>query len=126
MPRHGVNKDCGDFNTRRWLLQEWDPGKEREESPHLCEEHAGRLLSRVLAAFREETAFSPRRVAIHKSTPYSDAERSGFENALRGIPEYGLVTINQRGIFCLRPGRKAILRGTAAPFDENVGLVFAS
>jgi hypothetical protein len=105
---------------------EWDPCKEGDKAPRLDEAQARTLLSRALAVFEKETGVSPRKAAVHKSTPYSDAERGGFEKALCGIPQYGLMTITQRGIFCVRPGRNPILRGTAIPFDEKIGLVFSS
>jgi hypothetical protein len=105
---------------------EWDMGKKGENLPHLDERQARRLLSRALAVFKEKIGFSPRKVGVHKSTPYSDTEREGFGNALQNIPQNGLVTISRRGIFCVRPGRKSILRGTAIPFGKNLGLVFTS
>lgn len=105
---------------------EWDPRKEGEKEPHLNEVQAEKLLSRSLRVFEKGTGISPRKAAIHKSTPYSDAERKGFENALGNVARYGLMTITQRGIFCVRPGRNPTLRGTAIPFDEKMGLVFTS
>ena len=105
---------------------EWDTGEKGEKAPHLDEEHARRLLSRALAAFKEKIGTSPHKVAVHKSTPYSDTERRGFEHSLQNVPQYGLITISRRGIFCVRPGHKPILRGTAIPFGENLGLVFTS
>jgi hypothetical protein len=105
---------------------EWDAGKSEEKAPHLGEGQAMRLLSRALAVFKEKIGSSPRKVAVHKSTPYSDAERRGFEIALQNVPQHGLITISRRGIVCVRPGRKPILRGTAIPFGENLGLVFTS
>jgi hypothetical protein len=105
---------------------EWDQCREGEIVPHLEEAQARRLMSHALSVFEEETGVTPRKVAVHKRTPYSNTERIGFENALHNIPEYGLMTIARRGIFCMRPGRKPILRGTAIPFDENLGLVFTS
>jgi hypothetical protein len=97
-----------------------------EKARHLDEGQARRLLSCVLAVFKEKIGSSPRKVAVHKSTSYSDTERRGFENALQNIHQYGLITISRRGIFCVRPGHKRILRGTAIPFGENLGPVFTS
>jgi hypothetical protein len=105
---------------------EWDTGKKGQKSPHLDKGQAKRLLSRVLAVFKEKIGSAPHKVTVHKSTPYSDAERRGFENSLQNVPQYGLITISRRGIFFVRPGRKPILRGTAIPFGENLGLVFTS
>ena len=105
---------------------EWDPRKEEVKEPHLNEDQAEKLVSRSLNLFEERTRISPRKITVHKSTPYMEVERVGFENALRDLAPYGLMTINQRGIFCVRPGRNPTLRGTAIPFDEKTGLVFTS
>ncbi len=105
---------------------EWDAMKKGEKSPHLDEGQAKRLLSRALAVYKEKIGSWPLKITVHKSTPYSDSERRGFENSLQNTLQYGLITISRRGIFCVRPGHKPILRGTAIPFDENLGLVFTS
>jgi hypothetical protein len=105
---------------------EWDTEKEEGKALQLNEGQARRLLSHALGVFKEKIGSSPRKVVVHKSTPYFDTERRGFENALQNVPQYGLITISRRGIFCVRPGRKPILRGTAIPFGENLGLVFTS
>jgi hypothetical protein len=105
---------------------EWNSSKQGDMDPHLDEEQAKSLLSRALGVFKKKAGSSPRKVAVHKTTPYSEMERRGFECALQNVPQRGLLTISQRGIFCVRPGRKPILRGTAIPFDENLGLVFTS
>ena len=100
--------------------------KKGEKSPHLDEGQAKRLLSRALAVYKEKIGSSPRKITVHKSTPYCDSERRGFEKSLQTTSQYGLITISRRGIFCVRPGHKPILRGTAIPFGENLGLVFTS
>jgi hypothetical protein len=104
----------------------WDASNGCDGAPHLEEEHAARLLSRALTTFENATGIAPRKAVVHKSSPYTEAERSGLEKALRNIPEFGLLTITRRGIFCVRPGRKPILRGLAIPFDEQSGLLFTS
>jgi hypothetical protein len=105
---------------------EWDFSRDTDNAPHMEEEQARRLLSRALNAFEKQAGVSPRKVAVYKRTHYSEAERRGFENILANIPEHGLMTIASRGIVCMRPGRKPILRGMAIPFNEKVGLVFSS
>jgi hypothetical protein len=105
---------------------EGNTGKQGDMEPHLDEGQAHRLLSRALAAFKKRVGSLPRKVAVHKTTSYSGTERKGFERALQNVSQYGLLTISRRGIFFVRPGRKPILRGTAIPFDESLGLVFTS
>ena len=105
---------------------ERDVNGDKDNATHLDEEHASRLLFRALDVFEKQTGVSPRKVAVYKRTPYSDGERRGFEDILANTPEYGLMTIASRGIVCMRPGRKPILRGMAIAFNEKLGLVFTS
>jgi len=84
------------------------------------------LLKRALGVFEKHFGFSPRKVTVHKATPYSEAERQGFESALSMVPSFGLMTISKGRIACIRPGRTPILRGTAIPFDEKTGLLATS
>lgn len=97
-----------------------------DESLNLNAERASKLLTRALHVFEKNAGVSPRRVTVHKATPYTEAERRGFERALSKVPNFGLMTISQSGISCIRPGRAPVLRGTAIPFDEKTGLVAAS
>jgi hypothetical protein len=105
---------------------ERDVNGDKDNATHLDEEQARRLLFRAMDVFEKQTGVSPRKVAVYKRTPYSDGERRGFEDILANIPEYGLMTIASRGIVCMRPGRKPILRGMAIAFDDKLGLVFTS
>ena len=64
---------------------------------------------------------------LHKTSRYSEAEREGFETTLAAnTSQYALLTVARRGIFCLRPGYKAVLRGTAVDFGEKKGLVYTT
>jgi hypothetical protein len=104
---------------------EWDPTKQLEKSPHLSRQDAHKLLERVLKVYTDQLGGqSPRKVVLHKSSRYTTEERAGFEDALRNIPQYGMLTIQRRGIFCLRPGNKPTLRGTIVDFGDKRGLVY--
>ena len=104
---------------------DWDPNLEREKSPHLPREGARKLLERVLQIYTNQLGGQPpRKVVVHKSSRYTAEEKAGFEDALKATPQYGLQTIQRRGIFCLRPGSKATLRGTCVDFGEKRGLVY--
>jgi hypothetical protein len=105
---------------------QWDAKKQKEKAPHLKREDAQELLERVLKLYADQVHGSPRRLIIHKTSRFTEAERKGFEAALGGISEYALVTIGRRGIFSLRPGNKATLRGTAVDFGQKRGLIYTS
>jgi hypothetical protein len=92
----------------------------------LTEDGAASLATRILDVYRQECGGLPRKVVIHKTSRYTAAERKGFERVLDRTETYGLVTVTRRGIFCVRPGSQPILRGTAIPFGEKLGLVYTS
>ena len=104
---------------------EWDPKREVERSPHLSRLDAKKLLERVLQTYTDQLGGQPpRKVVLHKSSRFTPEERSGFEDALANVSHYGMITIQRRGIFCLRPGNKATLRGTAIDFGDKRGLIY--
>jgi hypothetical protein len=105
---------------------EWKPNKQREGTPRLNEEQAATLMSRVLEVYGKTSGHVLGKVVIHKTSPYSEAERAGFEDALREIKRHGLVSVSKSGTFVLRPGRKPVFRGTAIPFGEKLGVVYVS
>jgi hypothetical protein len=104
----------------------WDPGREMDRNPHITEEQATTLLSRVLQIYEQRVGILPRKVVVHKVSRYADPERRGFENSVGKIKHYALTTVTRRGILCLRPGHEPILRGTAIQFGEKLGLVYTA
>jgi hypothetical protein len=103
---------------------DWDRRKTGEGAPHLNEEQAKALLENVLGVYKDQVGGLPRKVVLHKTSRYTEEERKGFEAALAGVSHYGMVTVNRRGVFCLRPGKKAVLRGTVVDFGQKRGLVY--
>jgi hypothetical protein len=99
---------------------------ETRRTARLTEDAAASLASQIMDVYRQESGGLPRKVVIHKTSRYTAAERKGFERVLARTESYGLVTITRRGIFCVRPGNQPILRGTAIPFGEKLGLVYTS
>jgi hypothetical protein len=98
----------------------------RAGEPHLDEKQSAAILKSVLTTYKAKFGASPGKVVIHRTSAYSESERAGFKTALEKIGKYALVTLTRRGVFVLRPGRKPVLRGTAIPFGEKLGLVFTS
>ena len=105
---------------------EWDSRKSGERAPHLNRDEAKILLERVLRVYEDQVGSRPRKVVLHKTSRYTEDERKGFEKALNGISHYGFLTITRRGIFCLRPGKKAVLRGTVIDFGQSRGLIYTT
>lgn len=119
--------DKGEGFVLRGETVEWDEQAQREKAPHLSNAQASKILSRVLEVYEKQVGIKPRKVVLHKTSRYSEGERNGFEATLAAhTGQYALLTIMRRGIFCLRPGYKAVLRGTAVDFGEKKGLVYTT
>ena len=118
--------DVGERFIVRPETHDWNRDGETRGTGRLTEDGAASLASQILEVYRQECGGLPRKVVFHKTSRYTVAERKGFERVLARTETYGLVTITRRGIFCVRPGAKAILRGTAIPFGEKLGLVYTS
>jgi hypothetical protein len=97
-----------------------------ERSPHLDRDSANALIAQVLATYDSEVGGKPHRLTLHKTSRYTKSEREGFEEGLKGIRDTALVTLSRRGITCLRPGKKPVLRGTTVDFGDKRGLVYTT
>ncbi len=91
----------------------WNEEKEGR-SPHLPAEQAQQLVDLVLARYRRENEERPPlRVVIHKTSRFEPEERAGFEQALRSVSRYDLVSLSPTSeVRLLRSGQYPPLRGT--------------
>jgi hypothetical protein len=91
-----------------------------ERTPHISAEMAKSLIDMVLARYGEERRQSPQRVVVHKSSRFENAEREGFEEALRGISRYDLVALRpDSNIRLARAGQYPPLRGTSFQLGDD-------
>jgi len=119
--------DRGEGFVLRGDTVEWDERTQRERAPHLTNVQASAILARVLEVYEKQVGVKPRKVVLHKTSRYTEEERNGFETTLTGqTGQYALLTVTRRGIFCLRPGYKAVLRGTVIDFGGKKGLVYST
>src|SRR4029079_6133718 len=77
------------------------------------------LIKKVLEVYDDEVHTLPERLVLHKTSRFTQDERHGFAEGLAGIGQTALVTLSHRGVTCLRPGRKPVLRGTAVDFGDK-------
>ena len=103
----------------------WTPSRS-ERSPHLDRESAKALTDQILETYDKEVGGKPYRFILHKTSRYTKTEREGFEDGLQGIRDTALVTLSHRGITCLRPGKRPVLRGTTVDFGDKRGLVYTT
>jgi len=114
----------GDGLVLRGHRFDWDDQEGR--SPHLREEMAAELIAMVLDRYRQERSQLPQRVVVHKTSRFEPEERAGFEDALRGIGRYDLVSVTPTSHSrLLRAGKYPPLRGTAFTIG-NVSFFYTS
>lgn len=91
----------------------WDEGQQGR-SPHLDGEAASRLIEMVLARYKNEhNQQTPRRMVVHKTSRFETAERDGFEQAMKAIGRYDLVSLSPvSDVRLARAGTYPPLRGT--------------
>src|SRR5882672_10293192 len=58
----------------------WD-GKDHNRQPTLERDQANELLRDVIDLFHRQKKENPARVVVHKSSPFTEAEVSGFDEA---------------------------------------------
>lgn len=88
--------------------------QDQGRSPHLDADAAKRLVEMVIARYKDEhRRQAPQRVVLHKSSRFEPAEREGFEDALKGVGRYDLVSLSSvSDIRLIRAGTYPPLRGT--------------
>lgn len=92
---------------------QWDEKKDGK-TPHLPEDMAAELVSKVLEKYQEERGVLPQRVVLHKSSRFDEPEQNGFEQALKKVTQYDLLALSpSSNARLLRVGKYPPLRGTA-------------
>jgi len=85
-----------------------------DKRPYLEAEPAQALLASAIERYRQEHRHYPARVAVHKTSPFRDSEREGFEAALadRQIEVWDFVHLSDSKVRLFRQGAYPPLRGT--------------
>jgi len=105
----------GEAFVLRGLKFPWNQTK----SPHLDETGSENLLKLVLAKYDELKGGVPRRIVIHKSSKFWDAELAGFRKGLAGVKEHDFLSIQQMGVRFFRAGAYPPLRGTLCEVNKQ-------
>lgn len=111
----------GESQVIRGKPFKWE-GKGR--SPELKKEQAIDLIKDVVELYkRQKGGKSPRRVVIHKSSPFSDEEKEGFDEYLKDIETVDYVHIMERsGILAMPKGESyPVMRRTLIYEEEQKG-----
>jgi hypothetical protein len=95
------------------------PFDEQTNQPYLTADKARSLMQKVLDAYRGRAGRDPTRIVVHKTSVFTDYERSGIAEALASVPSVHLLTIRSRHDFrLLRHGNYPPHRGTLCRLDD--------
>jgi hypothetical protein len=93
---------------------------------HLSERQAFELAKNVLAEYELRTGGAPLRVVLHKTSYFDEAERVGFEAALRDIRIVTMVTLVPSLFRLLRYGAYPPKVGTVCTINASRSFLFTS
>ncbi len=91
------------------------PLKEEEDRvPCLTEEQSSNILKQAISLYkRQHDNKSPYRVILHKKSPYSEEEMTGFQASCEGIVKKDFIHIYERtNLRILTPSKYPVIRGT--------------
>jgi hypothetical protein len=98
-----------------------------ESGYYLGREQARQLIRSALSDFESVVGRLPRRVVIHKSSPFKAEEVAGMEEAASGIRNLDLVYLKEGcGIRLLPERGQPADRGTALPTSDRSMLLYTS
>ena len=98
-----------------------------DRQPHLAEADARQLLEGALDAYRREHRTLPARVALHKTSRFTQEELQGFQAAAddRGVDSLELVWITgSEPAHVFRNGSAPPLRGTLLSVEEDQAALY--
>jgi hypothetical protein len=102
----------------------WD--REQGRNVHLTEEQAHGLGAEILEEYRERAGGTPVRVVLHKTSEFSEAERSGFRSAFHMVPVVELINIMQTGFRLLRQAAYPPARGTLCRVNGDATYLYTT
>ncbi|MCB2160512.1 hypothetical protein KQH40_00330 [bacterium] len=97
-----------------------------DRQPHLDKNGSYELLRNSLDTYRREHKTLPARVAVHKTSMYTDEELDGYLNSVNefGIELIDLVSIAPSLTRLYRNGAYPAIRGTFIEIDENHQILY--
>lgn len=95
-------------------------------TPHLSGEQAFNLLDRSLKEYWEAVKIAPKRLVLHKTSNYNDAEIEGFKQAAKkyNISAVDLVTILPSDIRLYRTSAYPPMRGTHLALSDRDHILY--
>lgn len=102
----------------------WDESQGR--NVHLTADQAADLAHQVLQEYSEQTGGNPKRVVLHKTSKFDEAEQEGFRHGFRDIPIVELINIMPTQFRLLTYGSYPPRRGTLCTVNKTATYLFTT
>jgi hypothetical protein len=99
---------------------------ESTREPHLTASQAYELLRDSIEKYTLKVGHGPNRVVIHKTSLFSDEERSGFDKAVGDLLRDYVAISEDTDLRFLRTGKYPVLRGTVISLTPNQHLLYTT
>jgi hypothetical protein len=113
----------GDGFALRGELVPWNP--EQGRRLHLTEAQAARLGERILHEYNELNGTEPRRIVLHKTSKFDEAEIEGFRTAFSRVPLVELINLMPTMFRLIQYGAYPPTRGTLCTLN-GAGFLFTT
>ena len=102
----------------------WEESQGRRVN--LTQGQAYRLGCDILREYEERTGGPPRRIVVHKTSRFNEAEREGFTEAFRNVPVQELINIMPTEFRLVRYGLYPPKRGTLCRINDSASYLFTT
>ena len=94
-------------------------------APHISFQNAAKLTQQAIDVFKRNTDCLPKRIVVHKTSRFNEAEKKGFAVGSENI-DYDLVAFGTRDIKLIRWGTNPPIRGTMVRLPDRSVLLYTS
>lgn len=95
-------------------------------APHVKAPNASKLMQDAIDVFKRNTGHLPKRVVVHKTSRFSEAEKEGFLAGAENIDSVDLIAFGTRDIKLIRWGTNPPIRGTMVKLPDKSILLYTS
>lgn len=93
---------------------------------HLTRIQAAELLTDSIKKYTQKAGHGPNRVVVHKTSLFSEEEKSGFGEVITGLPKDYVTISEDADLRFLRTGKYPVLRGTVISLTSNQHLLYTT
>jgi hypothetical protein len=98
---------------------------DENNAPHVSKAEAKRLIEKAIEVYKANRDNRlPHRIVVHKTSRFTDDEKTGFQEGAKEIEKLDLIAFGTRDIKLLRWGQQSPIRGTMVRLPDKSVLLY--